>query len=86
MSPTSLPYRGGAGQGRFLPEVTTGAVRAGQVLGYVAGDNGRRDPVLARIGVNPRGALRLAAQPVQRGTGLFWIGRDRQLSVARSVG
>jgi hypothetical protein len=61
-------------QGRFLPEVTAGAVHAGQVLGYVTGAHGRRDPVVARIGGHLRGALRLSAQPVRCGTGLFWIG------------
>jgi hypothetical protein len=61
-------------QGRFLPEMTAGAVHAGQVLGYVTGAHGRRDPVIARMGGHLRGALRLRAQPVRCGTGLFWIG------------
>jgi hypothetical protein len=63
-------------QGRFLPAVTGGPVHAGQVLGHVAGDHGRRDAVVAPSGGHLRGVLRLARQPVRCGTGLYWIGDD----------
>lgn len=61
-------------RGRFEPSVVTGAVQRGDVLGYVAGEHGRRDAVVARTGGTVRGALRLAMQPVQSGEGLFWVG------------
>jgi hypothetical protein len=62
-------------RGRFVPSVTGGEVRVGDVLGYIARENGRRDAVLARVAGHLHGALRFAAQPVGCGAGLYWIGR-----------
>jgi hypothetical protein len=60
-------------RGRFLPSIEGGEVRAGDVLGYVAGGNGFHEPVIARVGGTVHRALRFALQPVDPGTCLYWL-------------